>query len=114
MLFNVKRVTNPAIKITGDTRIIKVGEELSINIEYVLPDNCNISSDLMVKTENGEYTSSGKRPDINSQGDLNISSAGLVEGNYCFKVIIKDVDGITVMSVPYYFIITNNDLETFK
>lgn len=114
LLFNVKRVTNPAIKITGDTRIIKVGEELSINIEYVLPDNCNISSDLMVKTENGEYTSSGKRPDINSQGDLNISSAGLVEGNYCFKVIIKDADGITVMSVPYYFIITNNDLETFK
>lgn len=114
LLINIEPVTNPAIKITGDTHIIKVGGELSINIEYVLPDNCNISSDLMVKAENGEYTSSGKRPDINSQGILNISSAGLVEGNYCFKVIIKDSNGITIMSVPYYFIITNNDLKLFE
>jgi hypothetical protein len=65
----------------------------------------------MVKAENGGYTSSGKRPDINRQGEIKISLAGLVEGNYCFKIIIKDSDGITVMSVPYYFIIVGNDVE---
>ena len=64
----------------------------------------------MVKAESGEYTSSGKRPDINNQGTMDISLAGLVEGNYCFRVIIKDSDGITVMSVPYYFIIVNNNV----
>ena len=110
LTFEIKAESNAAVKITGQEHIIEIGQELTVNLDYILPDDCTISSDLMVKAESGEYTSSGKRPDINSQGEINISLAGLVEGNYCFRVIIKDNDGITVMSVPYYFIIVGNDI----
>ncbi len=110
VVFYVNETTNPAVKITGEEHIITAGQELIVNIDYILPDGCTISSDLMVKAENGEYTSSGKRPDITNQGELTISSAGLVAGNYCFRVIVKDSDGITLMSVPYYFIITTNNV----
>jgi hypothetical protein len=114
LTFEAKAISCAAIKITGQEHIVKVGEELIVNLAYVLPEGCTISSDLMVKAESGEYTSSGKRPEINSQGNLNISLAGLVEGSYYFRVIIKDRAGITVMSVPYYFIITSNGLQSFK
>jgi hypothetical protein len=111
LTFKVKEEFNAAVKITGQEHIIGVGQELTVNLDYILPNDYTISSDLMVKAENGEYTSSGKRPDINRQGEIKISLAGSVEGNYCFKIIIKDSDGITVMSVPYYFIIVGNDVE---
>lgn len=111
VIFKVKEKSNAAVKITGEEHIIRIGQELTVNLDYILPDDCTISSDLMVKAESGEYTSSGKRPDINSQGEMKLSLAGLVEGNYCFRVIIKDSDGITIMSVPYYFIIVGNDVK---
>lgn len=114
LTFEAKAISCAAIKITGQEHIVKVGEELIVNLAYVLPEGCTISSDLMVKAESGEYTSSGKRPEINSQGNLTISLAGLVEGSYYFRVIIKDSAGITVLSVPYYFIITSNGLQSFK
>ena len=114
IVFTAAPKEKAAIKITGDEYIINVGGTLDVNIQYILPINCIISSDLMRKAEDGEYSSSGARPVISGTGDMSISLAGLAEGSYCFRVIIKDIDGITVMSVPYYFIITNVEASAIK
>ena len=112
LAFTAKAKENVAIKISGTDRVIKVGGTLDVYLEYILPSNCTISSDLMRKGDDGEYSSSGARPVITGPGELSISLAGLDEGSYCLRVIIKDSDGITLMSVPYYFVIYNSSGST--
>lgn len=114
LVFTAKAKQNCSIKITGEDRVIKIGGELNVNLEYILPEGCTISSDLMRKGEDGEYSSSGARPAIEGPGPLNISLAGLDEGSYCLRIIIKDGDGITLMSVPYYFVIYNSSGSTIS
>lgn len=114
VIFTTSTKSTAAIKITGEKHVVAPDGQIKVDIEYIVPDGCSISSDIMVKAEDGEYTSSGKRPIIEKQGELTISLEGLVEGSYCFKVIIKDSAGITVMNVPYYFIIINNSLTVIQ
>ena len=105
---------NCAIKISGEDRVINEGGVLKVKIEYILPSDCTISGDLMRKGENGEYSSSGARPVIEAPGEMNISLAGLDAGSYCLRVVIKDSDGITLLSVPYYFVIHNFEGSTIE
>ena len=103
--FAVFTQATPSLKIVGAERVFNIGDTLTVDVRYVYPSGYTISADVMLKGTDGTYNSTGMRPAITSQGELSVSLAGQGVGSYCLMVIIKNSEGDTVASTPYYFII---------
>jgi len=114
IVFTVLEDAQPSVSIkqfNDETNLIFKTDDV-INILVSMENVSAVTVSLMMKNEQGEYNSTGwtQKTITSDEQDkpLAISLAGQIEGSYCIMVTVKNEAGETILSVPYYFIISNS------
>ena len=99
-----------SLKITGDKKLYSVGETVNANVSWAdLTQSHSLEVVLMVKTGDGEYSSTGVTKEIFFEKDadtetIEISLAGNSAGSYRLQVT-AELGLIATAEAEYYFII---------
>lgn len=114
--FNWQGNTVPSLRIDGDDRLYQVGSHSSITVKLTYQD---LSSDYEIRVEihrkwpDGTYKETGsfvtyRVSNISDDGcgTLDVTrNLSTTPGSYMVYVLVRDKNGATVLTVPYYFII---------
>ena len=96
----------PSVSIITDKDAYKLNEVATVSIEYEnIPEDFVITLTLMLKDDRGNYSSTGWSTTIFKEERMPVSLAGQLTGSYSFTCVVKDPTGMTIISVPCYFII---------
>ena len=99
-----------SLKIVGDKKLYALNETVKATVSWKdLPSNHKLEVVLMVKTENGDYSSTAVTKEVvvateNGAQDISISLAGNNVGSYRLYVV-AELGLITVAEAEYYFIV---------
>ena len=110
LMLSCKKVEAVSLKITGDKKLYSVGDTVKANISWAdLPQSHILEVVLMVKTADGEYSSTGVSREINFTNEtgtmpIEISLAGNSAGSYCLQ-LAADQGLISVAEARDYFIV---------
>ena len=101
-------VTGPALRISGQDRVLSRTESLKVRIEYENVDGNKIRAIIQKKTTgqnyDGNYYDSGDS--ITTAGDYTFPLQAVEEpGSYRLWVTVSTQSGQTLLEVPYYFIV---------
>ena len=97
-----------ALSVETDKTSYSLNETAVVDINYLnVTNNMSVTLTLMLKDEKGEYSSTGWNMTLTEEGIINVPLAGQVAGSYSLTCVIKDESGITLITVPSYFVITN-------
>ena len=99
-----------ALSVETDKTAYNLNSNAEVTINYLhVNSNMTVTLTLMLKDDKGEYSSTGWNKTITSTGKITVPLAGQVAGSYSLTCVIKDETGITLVSVPCYFVITSQD-----
>ena len=99
-----------SLKIVGDKKLYALNEKVKATVSWAdLPSNCKLEIVLMVKTENGDYSSTAVTQEVvfsteSGTQDITISLAGNKTGSYRLY-LSAELGLITVAEAEYYFIV---------
>lgn len=99
-----------SLKIIGDKKLYSIGDPVKASVSWLdLPLNCELEVVLMVKSGDGEYSSTGVTKEISFTEEtgtqlLEISLAGNNAGSYCLQVT-ADQGLIRIAKAQYYFLL---------
>ena len=101
-----------ALSVETDKTSYSLNETAVVDINYLnVTNNMSVTLTLMLKDEKGEYSSTGWNMTLTEDGIINVPLAGQVAGSYSLTCVIKDESGMTLITVPSYFVITNQSLR---
>lgn len=95
----------PSLSVTGRERLLALGSTLNVQVTYADLEDCTVTATLMLRGEDGSYSSTGLVTNVKDQGALAVPLAGQESGNYSLVLTVKDEAETTILTVPYYFII---------
>ena len=99
-----------SLKIVGDKKLYALNEMVKATVSWAdLPSNYKLEVVLMVKTENGDYSSTAVTQEVDfttesGTQDISISLAGNKTGSYRLY-LSAELGLITVAEAEYYFIV---------
>ncbi len=110
VIFTSTEKKTPSLKITGESRILKSGQdlELAIQKENMAAEDGYIVSAALLHKLNGIYSGTGWNKSDVSGNNLSVTIGTQNPGSYCLLLTVKQEGSINVvMEVPYYFVISS-------
>ena len=102
----------PALKVTGTQRVISFDESLTVHVNYQgVPQGGKVEVELWAKDNYGVYSNTATTPGTpaNDSDYTTATFEGFANNenrySYCLMFFVKDGNGNTVLTVPYYFIV---------
>lgn len=102
----------PALKVTGTQRVISFDESLTVHVDYQgVPQGGKVEVELWAKDTYGVYSNTATKPGtLENNSDYTTATFEGFANNenrysYCLMFFVKDGNGNTVLTVPYYFIV---------
>jgi len=102
--FTKQPQTRPSLKVTGTDHLFRVGEMMTVDLQYTLDEVCEIGAQLQRMNENGGYSNTGLDLKVGNSGAFNVSLAGQNPGDFRLYVTIRRGQQV-VAQVSYYFIL---------
>ena len=103
----------PALKVTGDQRVVGFDESLTVHVDYQgVPSGGKVEVELWARGKDKDFYSNtaADLSDAQNNSDYVVASfAGFANNekqySYCLMFFVKDSNGNTILTVPYYFIL---------
>ena len=102
----IKEDKFPAVKITGDNRIVTLGTDnvLNLNVQYENMDGYTLRATIEKKTDSSYGGNFLEQSNITKGNNTFTLGAITTTGSYRLIIIVAK-DNQTIMTVPYYFIV---------
>ena len=105
----------PSVKIQTEKRLYAKNGELKLTIIYQNADKVEAT---IWKKDDNKYLDTIFHQELNASGEENVFQLNSLDdagaGSYCLKIIVSKTEGEsirTIMEVPYYFIIMDDESE---
>lgn len=119
-IFSAEPTVGISLNVSSEDSLITAGDSsvLTVDLLYNIPDGYSIKAEIKMKNADGSYSGMGwSVKDIqeedgfapNEDGSGATYTLGLAafqtSGSYLLELTVVNVQGVAVMSVPYYFVI---------